>query len=178
VPPITPLGSVGNATDICISVLFAPHPTIAPSARSPLGKPVGTGRGSGGGGSGLVRRRRFGGLDRTSPLPLRRRQRLGRRRRLKRDEQRIGIEQRGRPRTAGAGLGRDRADGPGFWPVAGERDGDREFARQSYAQRPITLDSPSIYAENRAGAAIPRAYGGLVSATLRLPAYDDRRDTK
>jgi excisionase family DNA binding protein len=94
----------------------------------------GTGRGSGSGGSGLVRRRRCGGLDRTSPLPLRRWQRLGRRRRLKRDEQRIGIEQRGRPRTAGAGLGRDRADGPGFWPVAGERDGDREFARQSYAQ--------------------------------------------
>jgi hypothetical protein len=40
VPPITPLGSVGNATDICINVLFAPHPTIALSARSPLGKPV------------------------------------------------------------------------------------------------------------------------------------------
>jgi hypothetical protein len=43
---------------------------------------------------------------------------------------------------------------------------------------PITLDSPSTYAENRADAAIPRAYSGLVSAILRLPAYDDRRDTK
>jgi hypothetical protein len=38
--PITSLGPVGNATDGPINVLFNPHPAIAPSARSPLGKPV------------------------------------------------------------------------------------------------------------------------------------------
>jgi hypothetical protein len=32
--------TVGNATDVPINVLLAPHPAIALSARSPLGNPV------------------------------------------------------------------------------------------------------------------------------------------
>jgi hypothetical protein len=76
-----------------------------------------------------------GGLDRASALLLRRWWRLWRSRRPELDEQRIGIEQRGRAGTACAGLGRDRTHRPGFRRVAVERDGDGEFAPQRHAHR-------------------------------------------
>jgi hypothetical protein len=52
------------------------------------------------------------------------------------------------------------------------------LARDSRLENARLRSIAPPHTENRAAAGIPRAYGGLVSATLRLPAYDDRRDTK